>query len=39
MIIQEKIKPEHNFKFTYIPGLPYRMLKIGGSGSGKTNEL
>ena len=32
-------KAEHNLKWPYIPDHPYRILKIGGSGSGKTNEL
>ena len=30
---------EHNLKWLYIPGHPYRILIIGGSGSGKTNAL
>ena len=30
---------EHNEKWPYIPDHPYRMLIIGGSGSGKTNAL
>ena len=30
---------EHNLKWPYIPGHPYRILIIGGSGSGKTNAL
>ena len=29
----------HNEKWPYIPGHPYRILIIGGSGSGKTNTL
>ena len=29
----------HNEKWPYIPDHPYRMLIIGGSGSGKTNAL
>ena len=29
----------HNEKWPYIPDHPYRMLIIGGSGSGKTNPL
>ena len=29
----------HNEKWSYIPDHPYRILKIGGSGSGKTNTL
>ena len=30
---------EHNSKWLYIPDYPYRILIIGGSGSGKTNAL
>ena len=30
---------EHNKKWPYIPDHPYRILIIGGSGSGKTNTL
>ena len=30
---------EHNPKWSYIPDHPYRILIIGGSGSGKTNAL
>ena len=30
---------DHNKKWHYIPDHPYRMLIIGGSGSGKTNTL
>ena len=30
---------EHNSKWPYIPVHPYRILIIGGSGSGKTNAL
>ena len=30
---------EHHEKWPYIPDHPYRMLIIGGSGSGKTNAL
>ena len=30
---------EHNKKWPYIPDHPYRILMIGGSGSGKTNAL
>ena len=29
----------HNEKWPYIPDHPYRILSIGGSGSGKTNTL
>ena len=32
-------KSEHNLKWPYIPDHPYRILIIGGSGSGKTNAL
>ena len=32
-------KTEHNSKWPYIPDNPYRILLIGGSGSGKTNVL
>ena len=32
-------KTEHNKNWPYIPDHPYRMLIIGGSGSGKTNLL
>ena len=30
---------KHNQKWPYIPDHPYRILIIGGSGSGKTNAL
>ena len=30
---------EHNEKWPYIPDHPYRILIIGGLGSGKTNTL
>ena len=30
---------EHNKKCSYIPNHPYRVLAIGGSGSGRTNVL
>ena len=30
---------EHNEKWPYIPGHPYRIIIIGGSGSGKRNTL
>ena len=30
---------EHNSKWPHIPYHPYRILIIGGSGSGKTNAL
>ena len=32
-------KTEHNKNWPYIPYKPYRILIIGGSGSGKTNVL
>ena len=32
-------KIEHNPKWPYIPDHPYRILIVGGSGSGKTNAL
>ena len=32
-------KIEHNSKVSYIPDHPYRILIVGGSGSGKTNAL
>ena len=32
-------KTKHNFNWPYIPDHPYRILIIGGSGSGKTNAL
>ena len=32
-----KSKTEHNLKMLYIPDHPYRIVIIGGSGSGKTN--
>ena len=34
-----KTKRDHNKKWPYIPAHPYRMLIIGGSGSGKINAL
>ena len=32
-------KTKHTLKWPYIPDHPYRILIIGGSGSGKTNAL
>ena len=32
-------KIEHNKKWPYIPDHPFRILIIGGSGSGKRNGL
>ena len=37
-IVNENNK-EHNEKWSYIPDHQYRILIIGGSGSGKTNTL
>ena len=30
---------EHNSNWPYLPDHPYRILIVGGSGSGKTNAL
>ena len=39
-VSKEKIKKkEHNPNQPHIPDHPYRILIIGGSGSGKTNEF
>ena len=38
MMLLMKIK-QHNPKRLYIPDHPYRILIIGGSGSGKLNAL
>ena len=32
-------KTEHNKNWLYIPDHPYRILMMGGSGSGKANVL
>ena len=37
--ITNEINKEHNKKWPYIPDHLYRILIIGGLGSGKTNEL
>ena len=37
--IINKNNNNHNKKWPYIPDHPYRILIIGGSGSGKTNTL
>ena len=37
--ITNKNNKDYNSKWPYIPDHPYRMLIIGGSGSGKTNTL
>ena len=34
-----KNKKKHNLNWPYIPDHPYRILIIGGSGTGKTNAL
>ena len=38
-ITNENNNKKHNEKWSYIPDLPYKILIIGGSGSGKTNAL
>ena len=35
----ESVEIKHNLKWAYIRDHPYRMLMIGGLGSGKTNVL
>ena len=35
----QTVKVYHNPSWPYIPDHPYRILIIGGSGSGKTNVL
>ena len=35
----QSVKINHNPNWPYIPDHPYRILIIGGSGSGKTNAL
>ena len=37
--ITNENKKKHNEKWLFIPDYPYRILIIGGSGSGKTNAL
>ena len=37
--ITNESNKEHNKKWSFIPDHPYRILIIGGSGSGKTNTL
>ena len=37
--IKNENNKEHNKKWPYVPDHPYRILIIGGSGSGKTNTL
>ena len=38
-ITNENNNRKHNEKWSYIPDHPYKILKIGGSESGKTNAL
>ena len=33
------VEINHNMNWSYVPDYPYRILIIGGSGSGKTNVL
>ena len=35
----QTVEKNHNSNWPYIPDHPYRILIIGGSGSGKTNVL
>ena len=37
--VRNENNEDHNKKWSYIPDHPYRMLIIGGSGSGKANAL
>ena len=37
--IADNNNKEYNKKWLYIPDHPHRVLKIGGSGSGKINAL
>ena len=37
--ITNENKEDHNKRWPYIPDHPYRMLIIGGSGTGKINAL
>ena len=39
LVLLTQTKKKHNEKWPYIPDHPYRILIIGGSGSGKTNAL
>ena len=39
MINFDEYKKEHNPNWQYIPNRPYRILIIGGSGTGKANAL
>ena len=35
----KSVKRNHNANWPHLPGHPYRIFTIGGSGSGKTNVL
>ena len=35
----QSVKINHNPNWSYVPDHPYRILIIGGSGSGKTNMI
>ena len=35
----KSVKRNHNPNWPHLPGHPYRIFTIGGSGSGKTNVL
>ena len=35
----KSVKRNHNPNWSHLPGHPYRIFTIGGSGSGKTNVL
>ena len=37
-VVKENIK-KHNPNWPQNPDQPYRILRVGGSGSGKTNSL
>ena len=37
--IDDASNKEHNLKWPYFPDHPYKILIIGGSGSGKVNAL
>ena len=39
LMITQMTTKQHNSKWPYIPDHPYRILIIGGSGSGKTDAL
>ena len=37
--ITKKNNKKHNEKWPYVPDHPYRILMIGGSGTGKTSVM